>query len=49
MELNRGKKVGMVLWGIGDHGGGPSRIDLKKKEELKTKSKKEDCSKRKNH
>lgn len=40
MELNRGKKVGMVLWGIGDHGGGPSRIDLQKIEELK-KSEKE--------
>lgn len=34
MERNRGAKVGMVLWGIGDHGGGPSRIDLKKIEEL---------------
>lgn len=30
MEQNRGKKVGMVLWGIGDHGGGPSRIDYEK-------------------
>ena len=30
VEKNRGKKVGMVLWGIGDHGGGPSRIDYEK-------------------
>ncbi len=28
MEKNRGKSVGLVLWGIGDHGGGPSRVDL---------------------
>lgn len=34
MEKNRGAKVGMVLWGIGDHGGGPSRIDLEKIEAL---------------
>ncbi|HQM96378.1 MAG TPA: glycoside hydrolase family 38 C-terminal domain-containing protein [Clostridia bacterium] len=30
MENNRDRKVGMVLWGIGDHGGGPSRIDYEK-------------------
>lgn len=30
MELNRGKSVGLVLWGIGDHGGGPSRVDWEK-------------------
>lgn len=30
MEKNRGKSVGMVLWGIGNHGGGPSRIDYEK-------------------
>ena len=30
MEKNRGAKVGMVLWGIGNHGGGPSRIDMEK-------------------
>ncbi|MBR6051361.1 MAG: alpha-mannosidase [Clostridia bacterium] len=40
MEKNRGAKVGMVLWGIGDHGGGPSRIDLEKIETL-AKSEKE--------
>lgn len=27
MEKNPDKAVGLVLWGIGDHGGGPSRID----------------------
>ena len=30
MEKNRGAKVGMVLWGIGNHGGGPSRVDMEK-------------------
>lgn len=30
IEKNRGKSVGLVLWGIGDHGGGPSRIDYEK-------------------
>ena len=34
MEKNRGKSVGLVLWGIGDHGGGPSRIDYEKIEAL---------------
>lgn len=34
MEKTRGKKVGIVLWGIGDHGGGPSRIDYEKIKEL---------------
>ncbi len=39
MELNRGAKVGMVLWGIGDHGGGPSRIDMEKISALKASEK----------
>lgn len=30
MEKNRGKSVGLVLWGIGNHGGGPSRVDYEK-------------------
>lgn len=30
IEKNPDKKVGMVLWGIGNHGGGPSRIDYEK-------------------
>lgn len=29
LELNREKETGLVLWGIGNHGGGPSRIDYK--------------------
>ena len=28
------KQVGLVLWGIGNHGGGPSRIDLTNLQEL---------------
>ena len=28
MAENPDQKTGMLLWGIGDHGGGPSRIDL---------------------
>lgn len=34
MEKNRGKKVGLLLWGIGNHGGGPSRIDYEKIKKL---------------
>lgn len=30
MEHNKNRQVGMVLWGIGNHGGGPSRIDYEK-------------------
>lgn len=29
MKANAGKPVGLVTWGVGNHGGGPSRIDLK--------------------
>ena len=28
IKANEGKPVGMMLWGVGNHGGGPSRIDL---------------------
>lgn len=28
MRKNEGKSPGLVLWGIGDHGGGPSKLDL---------------------
>jgi alpha-mannosidase len=28
IENNADKETGLVLWGIGNHGGGPSRIDL---------------------
>jgi len=34
MESHKDKEVGMVLWGIGNHGGGPSRIDYQKIKEL---------------
>lgn len=29
--------VGLVLWGVGNHGGGPSRLDLRRIEELREK------------
>lgn len=32
------KRVGMVLWGIGNHGGGPSKIDLENLQELRTRT-----------
>ena len=28
IEANNDRETGVLLWGIGDHGGGPSRIDL---------------------
>ena len=28
IKANEGKPVGMMLWGVGNHGGGPSRLDL---------------------
>ncbi|MBI5093896.1 MAG: alpha-mannosidase [Candidatus Hydrogenedentes bacterium] len=34
MNTYAGKQVGIVLWGIGNHGGGPSRIDLERLAEL---------------
>lgn len=34
MEKYPDQKVGIVLWGIGDHGGGPSRVDYEKIKEL---------------
>ncbi|MBN2552267.1 MAG: hypothetical protein JXB06_05835 [Spirochaetales bacterium] len=34
IRAHRGREVGMVLWGMGDHGGGPSRVDLEEVEEL---------------
>ena len=36
LEKNRDKEFGILLWGIGDHGGGPSRLDLEELLELKT-------------
>ncbi len=35
IKANPGKPVGIVLWGVGNHGGGPSRIDLRLLAELK--------------
>ena len=35
IEDNPDKHVGMLLWGIGNHGGGPSRIDLTQIDEIK--------------
>ncbi len=29
LESNNDKELGMVLWGVGNHGGGPSKIDLR--------------------
>ena len=28
IKANEGKQVGMMLWGVGNHGGGPSYLDL---------------------
>jgi alpha-mannosidase len=36
LKKNREKDSGILLWGIGDHGGGPSRLDLRQLRELKT-------------
>lgn len=40
MEENKDKMLGMVTWGVGNHGGGPSKQDLNNIEKLirKTKS-----------
>ncbi len=34
MDHNGERQTGLVLWGIGNHGGGPSEIDLKKIEKM---------------
>lgn len=39
IKNNAGKELGMILWGIGDHGGGPSRRDLKSLEKLRSEVK----------
>ena len=36
MKSNPDKPVGLVLWGVGNHGGGPSRVDLQRLAELKS-------------
>jgi alpha-mannosidase len=38
MEAHGNSKVGLVLWGVGNHGGGPSRSDLESLEELRRKA-----------
>lgn len=35
LEAHNSKDVGLLLWGIGNHGGGPSRIDLNNIAELR--------------
>lgn len=34
LENNHDEEYGVLLWGIGDHGGGPSRLDLEQLREL---------------
>jgi alpha-mannosidase len=34
LDKNSDKEFGVLLWGIGDHGGGPSRLDLEQLREL---------------
>lgn len=41
MERYPQKQTGLVLWGIGDHGGGPSREDWEKIQKLKEEQKAE--------
>ena len=41
MATESGKAVSLCLWGVGNHGGGPSRIDLEQLAELKTELAKE--------
>lgn len=38
MQDHPDKSEGLVLWGIGNHGGGPSRIDLNNLKELKERT-----------
>jgi alpha-mannosidase len=35
MDANPGRNTGMLLWGVGNHGGGPSRVDLDSLEVLR--------------
>ncbi len=39
MENNPEKELSLLLWGVGDHGGGPSRKDLQDLEDLRKESK----------
>ncbi|MFC5407151.1 glycoside hydrolase family 38 C-terminal domain-containing protein [Cohnella soli] len=38
LKENPEAQIGLVLWGVGNHGGGPSRLDLKLIAELKEKT-----------
>jgi alpha-mannosidase len=38
IDANPGRDTGMVLWGVGNHGGGPSRVDLDNLEVLRRKT-----------
>lgn len=42
LEANKDKELGLFLWGIGNHGGGPSKIDLDNIEAFMLKEK-EQC------
>ena len=37
LKENKTKKTGLLLWGVGNHGGGPSREDLSRIKDLKNK------------
>ena len=39
IEENSDTDIGILLWGIGNHGGGPSKIDLEQIEQLKKEEK----------
>jgi alpha-mannosidase len=41
---NKTKKAGILLWGIGNHGGGPSEIDIKEISKIQTDEKDWDIS-----
>jgi alpha-mannosidase len=40
LEKNRDEDFGILLWGIGNHGGGPSRLDLEQLRKLKSEQQK---------
>jgi len=42
IQDNPDKRLGVVLWGVGNHGGGPSKIDLRNVDRLIAKTK--DCN-----
>src|SRR5690606_6775150 len=38
LAKNPDKETGLILWGVGNHGGGPSRLDLNRLAELMAES-----------